>query len=448
MSDLSANTEQALVDRCGQAVDRALAAGASGASARVDRSRDATWTYREGKLETVAGATSMGLSIQVYVDGRYGSHSTSDLRPAALDAFVRDAVALTRALQPDPDRMLPDPALFPKEVPDLGLVDADIASGAVLTRDARMARLVALAEAARGTDPRVISAESEVSDSAYSTAMVTSNGFQGAFAATDTWASASVTVRDEGDKKPEDSDYCGGRFLSDLVDPALVGARARELALGRLGSRKGPTREGVMVVDPRAAGSLVSRLLSSANARSIQQMQSFYTGKIGQKLFSDKLTIIDDPLVKGGLGSRPFDGEGIAARQLPIVEKGVVRNVYADTYYGRKAGLPVTTGGGSNRRLALGDRDLQAWLGDVKDAIYVTSWLGGNADPTTGDFSFGLRGFLVEGGKVTAPVGEMNITGNLAGLFAKLSGVGNDPFKYSPIAAPTLVFDGVSFSGA
>ncbi len=448
MSDLAANTQQALVDRCGQAVDRALAAGASGASARVNRSRDASWTYRDGKLETVSGATSMGLSVNVYVDGRFGSHGTSDLRPESLDAFVRDAVALTRALQPDPDRQLPDPALFPKEIPDLGVVDPDIASGAVLTRDWKLARLVAMADAGKGTDARVISAESELSDSYGTYAMVTSNGFQGAWESTDAWASCSVTVRDEGDRKPEDSDYCGGHFLADLLDPALVGTRARELALGRMGSKKGPTREGVMIVDPRAAGSIVSRLLSSANARSIQQMQSFYAGKTGQKLFSDKLTITDDPLAKGGLGSRPFDGEGIAARVLPIVEKGVVRNIYADTYYARKAGLPVTTGGGSNRRLALGDKDLGAWCKDVKTAIYVTSWLGGNADPTTGDFSFGLRGNLVENGTIGAPVGEMNITGNLAGLFAQLAGVGNDPYKYGAIAAPTLVFDGVSFSGA
>jgi len=203
-----------------------------------------------------------------------------------------------------------------------------------------------------------------------------------------------------------------------------------------------------MIVDSRAAASLMGRLMRPANARSVQQGRSFWAPLIGEQAFSDKLTIIDDPLIKRGLASRHYDGEGISAKALPIVENGVVKNIYVDTYYGRKGGMAPTTGSPSNRRIALGEHSLQLLLSEVGSGVYVTSWLGGNADSTTGDFSLGLRGHMVENGQIGRPVGEMNVTGNLKDLFGKLEMVGNDPYPYSSTLAPSLVFVDVDFSGA
>jgi PmbA protein len=203
-----------------------------------------------------------------------------------------------------------------------------------------------------------------------------------------------------------------------------------------------------MVVDARAAASLVGRLLGPANAQSLQQGRSFWAGLTGQKAFSDKLTLVDDPLIPRGLGSRYYDSEGISAKALPIVEAGVVRNLYVDTYYGRKAGLAPTTGSQSNLRVQTGRHSLDQLLAEVGDGIYVTSWLGGNTDGTTGDFSLGLRGHVIENGRIGRPVGEMNVTGNLRNLFGRLELVGNDPYPYSTTLAPSLVFSGVDFSGA
>ncbi|MDH3440038.1 MAG: metallopeptidase TldD-related protein, partial [Gammaproteobacteria bacterium] len=132
---------------------------------------------------------------------------------------------------------------------------------------------------------------------------------------------------------------------------------------------------------------------------------------------------------------------------LPIVEQGVVKNLYVDTYYGRKAGMAPTTGSASNRRIEPGDQPLEALLSDAGEGVYVTSWLGGNADGTTGDFSLGLRGHMIENGQIGRPVGEMNVTGNLRDLFARLEAVGNDPYPYSSTLAPSLVFADVDFSG-
>lgn len=215
----------------------------------------------------------------------------------------------------------------------------------------------------------------------------------------------------------------------------------------RLGSAKVSSRKATMVVDNRSAGRLIGMLLAPANARALHTGRSFWAGRVGQKVGSAALSITDDPLLPRGFGSRLFDGEGISARALPLIEQGVARNLYVDTYYGRKLGLAPTTGSGSNRVVTPGSDAPAALLKKVGTGVLVTGWLGGNSDATTGDFSLGVQGHLIENGQVGAPVGEMNITGNLLDLFGQLVAVGNDPWRYSGTLTPTLVFEGVSFSG-
>jgi PmbA protein len=434
-----------LLERVQQAVELCKTAGAADAWASANRSRAVEFTTRDGKLEKVQESTSRALGIDIYVDGKYSSHSTTDLRPENLQAFVNEAVALTRALQPDPHRLIPDPALFEgRPDVDLDLVDSKLGE---VTQAQRQQWCEAM-DAAAGEHEAVISTESTVQDDHYLSAAASSNGFSGTKAETGIWFVSSVSLQDEGDKRPSNYDYLGGHFVAELPDPAVVGRGALERALARLGSVKGPTGAKTVVVDRRAGGRLIGSLLSPANARSIQQGRSFWAGKIGQPLASSKLSITDDPLLVRGFASRLFDREGIAARKLPILEGGVARNYYVDTYYGKKAELTPTTGSPSNKVIALGDQDLAALLKDVGEGIYITSWLGGNSDGTTGDFSFGLEGHLIEGGEIGACVGEMNATGNLVDLFMNLVAVGNDPWIYSSTLVPTLVFDGVQISGA
>ncbi len=434
-----------LLERAQQAVELCKTAGADDAWARTSRNRSVEFTTRDGKLEKVQESTSRALSVQIYAEGRYSTHNTTDLRPENLQAFIDEAVALTKALQPDPHRTIPDPALFEgRSDVDLELVDGGLDA---LTQAQRQEWCEAM-DAAAGDHETVISTESTVQDEQYMLAAASSNGFSGTSAETGVWMVSSVSLQDEGDKRPSNYDYLGGHFLTELPDPSVVGAGALRRALARLGSVKGPTGVKTIVVDPRAGGRLVGSLLSPANARSIQQGRSFWAGKIGESLASDKLTIIDDPLLVRGFASRLFDREGIAARKLPILEAGVARNFYVDTYYGKKAELEPTTGSPSNKVITLGDSDLAALLKDVGEGIYVTGWLGGNSDGTTGDFSFGLEGHLIEGGEIGACVGEMNATGNLVDLFMNLVAVGNDPWIYSSTLVPTLVFDGVQISGA
>jgi PmbA protein len=434
-----------LSERAAEAVELARTAGAEDAWATASQSRDVQFQYRDGSLEKVKDTTSKTLGIRIYAAGRYSSHSTTDLNPDRLQTFISEAVAITGALEPDEYRRITPQELFEnRPQQDLDLVDSSVAA---LDREQRIAWCKTLDNAVHGHE-RVISATSGVYDGSRQSVSASSNGFLGEQRSTYCWLTASVTLRDQGEKRAEDGFYAGGAHISDLPGPDEVGGKALERALSRLDSEKGPTVRTTMVVDARAAASLIGRLLRPASARDVQQGRSFWAPLVGEESFSKELTIVDDPLIVRGLASRHYDDEGISARALPVVEEGVVRNLYVDTYYGRKGGMAPTTGTPSNRVIRPGSRSLEQLLGDAREGVYVTSWLGGNADGTTGDFSLGLRGHLIEGGKIGRPVGEMNVTGNLRDLFSRLVLIGNDQYRYSTTLAPSLVFEDVDFSGA
>lgn len=433
-----------LQTRAAEAVELGKSAGAEHVWAGADRGRSVDFSVRDGKLEKVQEATSQSLYLKLWVDGRFSSHTTSDLRPDRLKAFVAEAVALTRALEPDPFRLIPDPALFEgRSEVDLDVVDA---GQAAITREQRIAWCQEMNERVRST-PKLISCTSSTSDGRSESAAASSNGFTGTHASTSVWMGTELTLQDEGDRRPEAWMWAGGAHLADGLDRAAIADEAIRRGIVRLGSTKGPTKKTTMVVDPTAAGRLVGALLAPANGGAVQQGRSFWKDRLGEKLVSDKLVIVDDPLLVRGLASRKFDGEGIAAKQMEVIRGGALQNLYVDTYYGKKLGIAPTTGGPSNRIVAPGARDLAAIVADLDDAIYVTSWLGGNSDAATGDFSFGLRGHAVTKGQIGAPIGEMNVTGNLLELFARLAEVGSDPWRWSSTRVPTLVFEGVQFSG-
>jgi len=434
-----------LTSQAEHAVALAKAAGADEVSASISQSRDVTFEYRDGALEKVKDTTSQGLAVRIYAADRYSSHQTTDLNPDRLKSFVTEAVAITKALEPDEFRKITPEELF-QDRPDvdLDLVDPAIAN---ITRDQRLEWCEAI-DAVATDHEKVISATCGIYDGSSQSTSVSSNGFSGTQQSTYCWYGSEITLMDQGDKRAEDSFYVGGQHIESLPEASTVAATALKRVLARLNSEKGPTVKAAMVVDSRAAGSLIGRLLSPANARSVQQGQSYWTELVGTQAFSDALTIVDDPLLKRGFGSRHYDSEGISARAIPIVEDGVVRNLYVDTYYGRKAGLTPTTGSASNRRIGTGEKSLSELLADVGDGVYVTSWLGGNADRTTGDFSLGLRGHMIVNGQIGRPVSEMNVTGNLRDLFNRLEMTGNDIYPYSATLSPSLVFSGVDFSGA
>lgn len=436
-----------LADVARQAVDLARQKGATEAAATASRTRDVETQWRDGRLDKVSEATTRGLSLQLYVDGRYSAVSTSDLRPEALERFITDSVAMTRVLARDEHRRLPEPELYAgRSAVDLSIEDPRQAQ---LTADDRQRFVRELEAGARAADTQgsILSVTTAFGDTLREMFRVSSNGFEGGLRGTQFVASADVSAQDPDGRRPEESDYAVARFFENLPDATTLGRQAAQRALGRIGSTKGASAVITMAVDNRAAGRLVSMLLGPMSGGAIQQKRSFLDGKLGQKVGSELLVLTDEPHVKRGLGSRLFDGEGITARPLPLFEGGVLSTYFIDTYYGRKLKARPTTGSASNLSWKLGSKGQDALLADLKEGILVTGFLGGNSNGVTGDFSLGVQGFRVRGGKAAEPIGEMNISGNQMDLWKRLVAVGNDPYANSPMRTPTLVFEGVQFAG-
>ncbi len=427
---------------------QAKQAGASEARARVDHQHYSSVEYRERRVETLDESTTQGLSLTLYIDGKYSSHRTSDLRRDALEEFVREAVAMTRYLTEDPHRRLPEPSHYAglKDV-DLQLADAGYDKAAPEDRHT-VAQEIEAAALERGGD-QIISVSSGYTESRSQSALVASNGFEGAEETTAFWCGSNVTAKDEGDRRPSDFWWEGNRLREGLNSAAAIGRRGAERALARVGADKIDTGSMPIVVENRTAGRLVRFLLRAMRGSALQQKRSFLEGKAGTQIAAEHLTIKDDPLIPKGLASRRFDNEGITAKPMPVIEAGKLANFYIDTYYGRKLGMSATTGSTSNLTFqSTHTQSPEAWKQELGNALLITGFLGGNSNTTTGDFSVGVQGFQIEGGQVTRPVAGMNLASNHLEFWKKLAGLGDDPYPFSSLRTPTLVFEPMVVAGA
>jgi PmbA protein len=421
--------------------------GAQEVAAVSSQGREVSVQWRDGKVEKMHEATTRGVSLELYVDGRYGVVRTGDLRPAALESFIAESVEMTRKIAKDPFRSLPDPKLYKGQSKvDLELEDPKYTG---LTAEQRRDLCEKTEAAARGVQGSkdIVSVTTGFGDERTIAWRVHSNGFEGGNTSTVFYVQAETSVKDADGRKPEDWSVAVTRFRGDLPPVEEEGRRASLKALEQRGSKK--VKSGVMnmVVDNRTAGRLVTALLGPISGQSLQQKRSFLEGKLETRVGSDLFTLTDEPLIPRALGSQHFDGEGIASKQRAIVEKGILKTYLIDTYYGKKLKMEPTTGGISNVILPVGAKSQEELLKDAKDGILVTSFLGGNSNPTTGDFSFGAQGFQIVNGQKAGPVSEMNISGNLLELWKKLVAVGNDPYKFSRVQMPTIMFEGIQFAG-
>jgi len=432
-----------LLEQARRAVELGQGAGADDVIAGVSWKRGLDFEWRAGRLEKVQESTSRRLGIALYVDGRFSNHSTNDLDPERLRSFVEEAVALTRYLEPDPHRLITPPELYEgRSDVDLEQVDPGLAD---LGREQRIEWCEAIHERASAAD-FVITAETAVSDGHARAARVSSNGFEGTDESTAIWLGGQVTAAD-GEKRPEAYRYVGGIHLADLPAAEKVGEELLERVRARLGAGKVPSCKTKLILDPEAGPSFLRRVFGALSAGAIQQKRSYLAESLNEPIASPLFTATDEPLLKRGLSSRHYDGEGIASHPRTIIEEGVLKSFYVDTYYGRKLGWEPNSGSSSNILFQHGSRGLSEILADVDDGIYITNWLGGNANLTTGDFSFGFQGHRVENGQFTASITEMNVTGNYADVLGRLVEVGNDPVPWTSFKTPTTVFEGVQFSG-
>jgi PmbA protein len=423
-------------------------AGKSGADeAAVDlyQSRDIETEFREGKLDKLKESTESSLSLTIYVNNRYSNHSTNDIRKESLKKFIEEAVSMTKYLSEDPYRSLPDPKYYEgrKEI-DLQIYDSKYRS---INSEQRVDIARQIEKIASEQSDKIISCTAGYSDSFTESTKVHSNGFEGDRESTYFSAGVEVTVDDGQGGRPEDWYWATVRYFDELPSAEFLAKNAAERALGKIGQSKMESGKYDMIVENRSAGRLLYSLYRPMRASSIQQKNSFLEGKLDEKIASEKLSVIDDPFIPKGLGSRTYDGEGLATRRRALIDKGVLKSFLVDSYYGKKLGIEPNSGSTGNVVLEYGDQSLDELIAGMEKGIMVTSFIGGNSNSTTGDFSFGIVGKYVENGKIVKPINEMNISGNLIDLLNQLKYVGNDPNLYSSFRLSSLYFTDVQFSG-
>lgn len=433
-------------DLAASSIKTALSAGANACRVGIDSHRFVQITYRQRKAETIKEASTRGLNVELFVDGRYSAQSTSDLRKDALREFIRNAVAMTKLLAEDPYRSLPDPKYCEGRVEaDLKILDPDYEN---LTPEERH-------DIVRGVEDGCLTAGGEKivsvialgQDTRAETVLMASNGLEAYSAATGYVAGARCTVQDEGDRRPMGSNYQAAAYRKTLPAPVEMGKAAAARALAMLGSRKIETATLPVIVENRVVPDLLGGLLEAMTGRSIQQKQSFLADKKGQKIAGEKLTLVDDPLLPGGLGTQAFDSDGMTAKKRTIIEAGVLRDYYVNWYYSRKLGWEPTTGSPSNLIIPPGTRSVTDIMKDLGRGILVTGFIGGNSNSTTGDASVGIFGHLFENGEIVHAVSELNMADNHLKFWHRLAEVANDPWMYDSNRTPSLVFTDVVVSG-
>jgi len=438
--------KQEMYDLAAWGIKEAKAAGADACRIEIDGERTVEISYRDRKPENIKEAATKGLALAIFVNGRYSSMSTSDLRKDALKDFIGRAVAQTRLLAEDPFRSLPDPKYYQgRQGIDLGRVDPEYGK---LTPDERHAFVRAIEEAclAEGGN-KVISVTAASTDGYGESLLMTSNGFDGYSEVTYFVGSAEMTGKDEGDRRPAEYGVAVALRRKDLPKPEAIGLDAARRTLALFGAKKIKTETLPVIIENRVVSRFGDGFMQAMFGRSIQQKQSFLADKKGQKVASDKLTIIDDPFVKGAQGARLFDNDGFAAKKRVMIDAGVLKEFYVDWYYSRKLGWEPTTGSPSTVIVPPGKRSVAEIMKDLGRGILVTGFIGGNSNSTTGDTSIGIVGQFFEKGVPVQAVAEMNIADNHLKIWQRLVEVGNDPYPYSAQRVPSLVFQDVVVSG-
>jgi len=419
--------------------------GADQASVDISKSRNISVSYHDRKPDTLNESTQNGLSLRIYANNRYSSHSTCNLKKDALEKFIAEAVALTKYLGEDKFRTLPDPKYYQGMADvDLKINDADYDK---VTSQKRVEIASGLEELTLSKSDKIISCTSEYGDTKTFYIKLNSNGFEGSHEETDYYSYVTTTFLDDKGGRPSDYDYDERKYFKDLAPLEQIAQTAIDRTERKLGQTKLASGKYDMIVENRTATRILAPLYSAMQGRALQQKNSFLLDKLGQKIASDKLTFTDDPFVLGGMGSGLFDGEGMVTKKRVMIDKGVLQSYYIDTYYGNKMGVDPTGGSRSNIIIEPGQKTLDELIAQCQKGILVTSFVGGNSNNTTGDFSTGIIGMYIENGKIVQPVNEMNVTDNNNEFWNKLVDVGNDVYAISSWRRPSLYFEGIEFSG-
>ncbi len=435
------------------ALRRATERGATAADGYLVDDRSFSAVVRLGQVDTVTHAHDHRFSLRVFVGRASASASTSDLSRASVERVVDEATSLARITTEDPFAGLPAPDELIDRVPDLDLEDAgpDLPPEAKI-EIARRGEAAALASDARMTNSEGAEYYDRRSRYVYATAA----GFVRGYTTTSFGVTVSPVASQNGDMQ-RDSWYSAARKRARLDDPESIGRTAATRTLRRLGARKVKTTEVPVIFDPETAASLLRSIAGAASGPSLYRRASFLLDKRGTRIAAPSVTIVDDALVPGALGSRPFDGEGLPTSRLVLVHEGMLESYLLDSYSARKLGLASThhaarDGAGvtvstTNLMLLAGTASPNDLIRSVANGFYVTELIGFGVNGVTGDYSRGASGLWIENGELGYPVEEVTVAGNLLQMFQNVEGVGDDLVLRDRTASPTLMIGRMVVAG-
>jgi PmbA protein len=428
-------------------LDQARHHGANAAEALLVSAESTSAGVRLGEVEKLKSSRERRLGIRVFVDHASATAATAEMERKSLDGFIQNTVAMARLTAPDPFSGLPEPERQAQDFPDLEMTDSE---RGIVAADEALELARAAEKAALGADPRIRNSEGgEFHSGLYSVLFANSNGFAGEYSATSFNLAAAPIAQSEDGRMQQGYWYTACRHFRMLENPEAVGKTAASRALRRLGARKIKTTHAPVVFDPDMAASILRALAGAASGPSLYKGASFLTGKLGEQIMAANVTVRDDGRMKAGLGSKPFDGEGLPTGRKSLVERGVLQSYLLDCYSARKLKLQPTGNASrgvgeipgvspTNFYLEPGPYTPQQIIGSVKRGLYVTELIGFGVNGVTGDYSRGAGGLWIEDGEPVYPVQEITIAGNLKDMFMSIEMVGNDLKWRSAIVSPTI----------
>jgi PmbA protein len=439
-----------LLSTAQSAIQLALASGATEAECTASEGEEFSVGVRMKQVEKLTQAGSRGVGIRVLVGQKAGSSRTSDLTPDGIAAMVKSALRLAAISTEDPHAGLPDPTELGQLDGELRLYDDAIAR---METEWKIAQAIRAEETAFATDKRIENSEgADFSSYLSARAFANSRGFSGSYRSSSCGLSVVPIAKLDGQME---RDYwsTSAREASRLEKAEDVGRIAAERTVRRLGARKVATQKVPIVFEPRCAQSLLGDIFEAVNGSSIYRHASFLAGKLGEKIASEYLTVVDDATMPGLFGTSPFDDEGVPSRRTVVIEKGVLKSYLLNTYTARKLSLK-TTGNCSGRGVGPGNFYLEAGkrteaqiIGGVKQGLYITELIGGDANTVTGDYSAGAVGLWIENGELAYPVSGITVAGNLKQMLMDLDEPASNLEFRSSVAAPTILIREMTVSG-
>jgi len=437
-------------------VRRAVEGGATTAECVVREGDEFSTVVRLGQVETLKESGSRAIGVRVFFGQRAASTYSSDFSPAGIDRMLKSALELARITSEDPYAGIPEAGKFGSLSGNLDLYHEDVYS---LPGPERIDYARRAEKAALDSDPRMKNSEGGSFDAATGRkVLANSHGFVGEYRRSYCSVSAVPIAQDEQGGMQRDYWYSVARSLAKLESPEQVGKEAARRTLRRLGARRVKTAHVPVVLDPMVATSMLEHIFEGINGDSVYRGASFLAGKLGEKIAGANVTVIDDGTIVGGFGTSPFDGEGIPTRRTVVIENGVLKSYLLNTYTAKKLGLQTTANasrglagtpsiGPGNYFLQAGTKTPKQIIGDIKDGLYITEFLGMGVNLVTGDYSRGASGLWIVNGELAYPVEEITVAGNLKDIFNNISEIGTDLEFRGSVAAPTIRIDGLTVGG-